>query len=575
MKQSVRFLTFLLCVSLFVSLIPLHSGADGATETTEAVEGKPYVGDGLIAWYDGGNNGNGIQNPMIDYWRDLTGNANHLDLRNMVSQNAIHWSDNALMVNPETGVSLAIPDSDQMRPENTGYTIELVLGEITYDATESVTLLSSDNGELSLGFDVEADGSLTLAYRHGAKNTQYPTVPNAEGYLGGYTLAVTSDAASADGTAEGRVTLYADGAELTSAQVGYSVDLDYLYVGLADPAHRFGGELHGLRIYERVLTPEELAANTEADRFNYRQGNRIDPVEQYGPTGPHPVPPLPPGCHSKRLVFSNVTDMIPLASFYGATNVLDYLYPYESDVYEGVAWEGARIMRSEEDETDREDGSRITDVRFSIPYAATCNHFGLEPITGKDATYTVFKMSVEGSVGEIRLRVEGVMEHAYDMIFDKDPTIAEQTFTVEDLHRGQDGELYLIMDNTDTYLHYLDYIKTLYMEIGDMDRLAEIYLKELMFCADADEVEEYTGISLSDFETTADTIADTTEDEDTVPETSESTTPQTDTPVKPSVTEPDTTGGEGTQRGCASAMGAGGVILLALGAAVIFRKQKE
>ena len=78
-----------------------------------------------------------------------------------------------------------------------------------------------------------------------------------------------------------------------------------------------------------------------------------------------------------------------------------------------------------------------------------------------------------------------------------------------------------------------------------------------------------------DFETTADTIADTTEDEDTVPDTSEATRPQTDTPVDPSVTEPDTTGGERTQRGCASAMGAGGVILLALGAAVIFRKQKE
>ena len=562
MKKTVRFLTLLLCLSLFVGLIPLHSGADGATETTEAVEGKPYVEEGLIAWYDGGNNGNGIQNPMIDYWRDLTGNANHLNLRNMVSQNAIHWSDNAVMVNPETGVSLAIPDSDQMRLENTGYTIELVLGDITYDATESVTLLSSDNGELSLGFDVEADGSLTLAYRHGAKNTQYPTVPNAEGYLGGYTLAVTSDAASADGTAEGRVTLYADGTELTSAQVGYSVDLDYLYVGLTDPAHRFGGELHGLRIYERVLTPEELAANTEADRFNYRQGNRIDPVEQYGPTGPHPVPPLPPGSSSQRLIFAEGSDLIPLLGFYGSVNLLDYLYPYETDEEK---WEGARIMRSEEDETDREDGSRITDVRFSIPYAATCNHFGLEPITGKDATYTVFKMSVEGSVGEIRLRVEGVIEHAYDMIFDKDPTIAEQTFTVEDLHRGRDGELYLIMDNTDTYLHYLDYIKTLYVEIGDMDRLAEIYLKELLFCADAEEVEEYTGISLSAPETAPDTDnigCETGANVETYGETDGDT--QTI-----AVCPPERFGG------CKSVVGFGAAVLAAVVAAVALKPSKR
>ena len=499
MKKTVRILTFLLCVSLFVGLIPLHSGADGATETNEAVEGKPYIEEGLIAWYDGANNSNGLQNPMADYWKDLTGNVNHIDLRRMVSINAIEWADNAMMVNPETGLILMIPDNVKEQLKNTAHTIELVLGDITYDATESVTLLSSDNGELSLGFDVEADGSLTLAYRHGAKNTQYPLVPNAEGYLSGYTLAITSDAASADGTAEGRVTLYADGVELASAQVGYSVDMDYLYVGrLTDPAC-WGGELHGLRIYERVLTPEELAANTEADRFNYRQGNRIDPVEQYGPTGPHPVPPLPPGSSSQRLIFAEGSDLIPLLGFYGSVNLLDYLYPYESDEEK---WEGARITRTEENETDY-DGNELMNTSFYIPYISYCMSRNLTPLTGKEARYVAVSMVVNGEFDDMTLRMT-----AYDVDTQSDlDHVAEWLCGSIDFDKP--GEVqHLVLDTGGVFDDY-EQLTRLYVEIEGMDPTDVIYLRQIMFFENEADAYEYAGYKPADSDADAETAPDT------------------------------------------------------------------
>ena len=735
MKKSVRFLTFLLCVSLFVSLIPLHSGADGATETTEAVEGKPYIGEGLIAWYDGTNNANGFRDPMTDFWKDLTGNINHLDLRPMVFKNAIYWGDDALMVNPETGLYLAIPYNVKKLLEDKAYTIELVLGEITYDNAESATLLSSSNGEVSFGFDREEDGSLTLAYRHGFKNTQYPTVPNAEGYFGNRTLAITSDAASPDGTADGLVTLYSDGAPLASERVGYSTALDYLYLGHRDLEHGWGGELHGLRIYDRVLTPDELAANAAADRFNYRQGNDIDPVERYDPELDPEEEHEHTHLSSYILDFHEANDLIPLlAESHVYDNVRDPLYATASD---GESWDGARIMRAGQDKTD---------VRFRVDYGAWCDRFKMRRVSGADARYMGLGAAFDGVFDEMQIEVVGYDEESeanYGIVC---------TLSADDVDWQSGTDQFLALD-TKGVLDELETIEYVSVEITGMDYDTRIYLKQLAFLEDADDAERYTGIAMFDLSGyTADRLvfdratnmvstaglsgretlhapsysrktdavqwegarltkrkdigsgpvdarlairyddfceragltptagkdcqyvrvsfvingkleelsleilgydedSDSTilyesgplygsidfdkpwevqtlildvdgafdeceamtkifvdikgMDEDTeiylreiefiesekeaygnsgpdcetvpdqnLPETSEATRPQTDTPVV-SVTESDTTGGEGTQRGCASAMGAGGVILLALGAAVIFRKQKE
>ncbi len=571
MKKTARCVAFLLCVSLFVGLIPLCSGADGVTEAVKTVEGKTYIEDGLVAWYDGTNNANGIQDPQTDYWKDLTGNGNHLDMRYMTIKGEIHWTDNAMLVDPETGLYQPIPDSVKTLLEHKAYTVELVLGEINYnhDATESVTLLRSYNGELSFGFDREEDGSLTLAYRHASENLLYPTVPNAEGYLSGHTLAITSEAASEDGTAEGSVTLYVDGVPIASERVGFRMNLDYLYLGHTDPAHRWGGEIHGLRVYDRVLSAEELAANAEADSFNYRQGNSIDPVERYDPIECGDVcitatPTPPPGCTEKRMVFSQETNMIPTSGFYGSTNVLDYLYPYESDVAEGEAWEGARIMRSEENETDLVDGSEITDVRFDILYNHACIRFNLEPASGRDARYVVFQTVFDGPFEEIKVRVIG-----YDADRNEE-CLVEKNFSADEIDRRGGAEQYLILD-TEGSLEYAEMIRSLEVDIVGMGNDTKIYLKELAFCTDEAEVEAYTGISLSETET--ESVAET--DPETTPDTSEDTVPQNAIPDRPSATVSDTTGREGTQGGCASAMGAGCVILLILGLAVSLNKKRD
>ncbi len=559
MKKQVRFLAFLLCVALFVGLIPLNSGAAEVTESVEAVEARPYVKEGLVAWYDGSNNANGIQNPTVDYWKDLTGNINHVDLRRMVSINAIEWADNALIVNPETGASLAIPDNVKVQLENKAYTIELVLGDITYDATESVTLLSSYFKELSFGFDVEEDGSLTLAYRHGAKNTQYPVVPNAEGYLGGYTLAITSDAASADGTAEGSVTLYADGVELASERVGYAMSLDYLYVGLTDPAHRWGGELHGLRIYERVLTPEELAANAEADRFNYRQGNNIDPVEQYGPeVFPHPMPPLPSGSSSRLLIFSAATDPIPLLGFYGSVNLLDYLYPYENDEEK---WEGARIMRSEENETDY-DGTELTEVSFNILYQSYCARAGFENLTGKETQYVTLSMVVNGEFDDMTLRAI-----AYDADTQDDVEYVADSFC-GDIDFDKPGEVQTLIFALDGIFDDCEQLMNLSLEIEGMDSDAVIYLREIAFFENQAEAYEYVGWEPE--ETLADTEPDTDPAEDTDLESDTITDPEAGGDTQENVHCPPERFG-----GCKSAVGMGAVVAAALAAAVVLKKRER
>ena len=111
--------------------------------STSAATQKEYVTDGLIAWYDASNNANGKVDPMADYWKDLTGNLNHIDLRSAVSNNQISWSAGALMINPDTGCYLALPEGVKNALQGDAYTIEIVTGNLQYSATEYNAAIST------------------------------------------------------------------------------------------------------------------------------------------------------------------------------------------------------------------------------------------------------------------------------------------------------------------------------------------------------------------------------------------------------------------------------------------------
>jgi len=504
MKKSVRFLAFLLCVSLFASLIPLHSGADGATETAEAVMGKPYVEEGLAAWFDGINNSNGKHDAEAEYWKDLSGNVSHLDLWAMIREERACWEDNTLFIRPETGAYLELTRepivSGALAKE--AYTLELAVKDIVYSAeAQTLTLLSTANGEMEFYFDVSDPDNIRLIYRNRMNDICIPVAEGAEAYLHESTITVTYDETLFDGTEDGQGTpnlvLYVNGKVVAAGESSRSMCPDYVYLGHVKEAHRWGGGLYGLRFYDRALTAEEVAENAAADDFNYRQGNEIILEEKYDPS-------LDYYYGSSGMDISHIrdlirekphfpvglsTNMIPRGGQYAAVNLVNRIYGDNVGCLCPPDWYGARIKRAD---SDAEEGSpeapETADVSFALQVRNLYDLTGVEPFSGKQARYAVLRAKNTDAIESITVRVVG-----YDA--DTDAEIVYQEKVRPEAygyyHKGYEYFLVFIQGKLDD----AEWIDRVEVTVPDMGRNDEFYLHELSFFEDAIEMERY-GVSI-------------------------------------------------------------------------------
>ena len=258
-----------------------------------------YTEEGLMAWYDGANNANGRQNPMASVWKDLSGHGNHLDLSGAVSAGNVYWSDNALIIDTESGCYIRLPDAITELINGDAYTVEIVYGDVDYSATNYITLFSSANDELMMFIrcsetDPDSESYMKLEYKNGDVNGDgnRPWVSDAWKYIDGRTFAFTADLNALDNGEDtdespdriSNVFLYADGTRIAAGQSVYAIGADSLYLGHTAASRRWGGEIYAIRIYNRALTQEELAANAQADEKNYRNGTLFVPVGQYDPS---------------------------------------------------------------------------------------------------------------------------------------------------------------------------------------------------------------------------------------------------------------------------------------------------
>ena len=543
-----------------------------------AATAEEYVTDGLFAWYDANNNANGSVDPMSDYWKDLTGNGNHIDLRNAVSKNQISWADGALKINPETGVYLALPDGVKEALQGNAYTIEIVTGNLSYTATNYITLLSSANDELSVFIrcsetDPAGDEYLKLEYKNQDKNGDgnRPYMRDAWNYFNGKTLAVTSDLTAFDGTRDmsenpdqaGNVFMYSDGVQLAKGESEYNMTLDYVYFGHTDAKRIWGGEIYGLRIYNRALTAEEIAANAAADQYNYRSGNNIEPTEQYDPAKDAEMGPDVDWTQYKNniLVFDKHTDMIPLIGFYGSQNLVDYLYPYESD----EPWEGARLMKTEEPDTDF-DGTEFTATSFDILYSQFCTRAGMTPVTGKECQYIVMKMVVNGVFEDFNMNTIG---------WDAETPDTDIEFSTGSLYGGIDfdkeGEVQYLIFDVEGIFDDCEQIVKMSVDISGMEEDTEIYLQEIAFFATEEEAYTHAG---EEVPTEPAKVETEPKVEDTEPKT-EDTEPKTEDTQPKVETDDKTEETDAPSEGCSSVVGFGAVAVLVAAAAAVVLKKKD
>ena len=474
--------------------------------STSAAEKATYVKNGLVAWYDASNNNNGTQDKKADLWKDLSGNANHIDVREAYSRGEIAWTDKALVFN-DGGAYLRLPDAVVSALEGDAYTIEIITGDLQYTATEYITLLSSSNDELSVFIRCSGnhapgqEQALKLEYKNQDDNLDEnrPYMYNAWDAFNKKTLAVTADLNVAidpemggehnmqqnpDQTAN--VFMYSNGQQLAKGKSKYNMTLGgYVYLGHTAEQRAWSGEIYGLRIYNRALSAQELADNANADIVNYRtEGNNFAPSQEYDPAldaNYKGFAPLPEGLRPDIIPFTAATDMIPLTGFYGSRNLFDYLYPMESD----TPWDGAKLMLTEELETDV-NGNTVSVVDFVIMYQSFCSRANLTPLAGSKTNYVVFKVIVEGEFEDFQLTAIGYDKASND----------ELEFPTGSTFGGIDPELdgqvqYLVYDVEDIFAE-CSMLTKFDMQLSGMTEDTTIYLLEMGLFETEEDAENYT-----------------------------------------------------------------------------------
>lgn len=236
---------FALTVIIVLSLVPFCvSAADG------------YADAGLIARYDGDNNTGGGQDKTATVWKDLSGNGN--DITNVVNDKYSSFSDDAYILD---SYGLDLPDKITDVVNSDAYTIEVEMGGIESYADSFINFFTARNDHLA--FFLRLDGDY-LEYKASTSDTgnDRPKVENGFDLLVNSTVAVTFDLS-------GDIIMYCDGVELMRTTPVTAIDADVIMLGHDDAARLYKGEFKSVRVYDRALSAEEIAANYAADKLSY------------------------------------------------------------------------------------------------------------------------------------------------------------------------------------------------------------------------------------------------------------------------------------------------------------------
>ena len=457
---------------------------------TDAKMPTGYVRDeSLIAWFDGNNNNNGSFSHTADLWKDLSGNANHIDISDSVSKGHISWEQGAMVIH-EGGCYLGLPPAVVSALEGDAYTIEIVFGALDYTATDYITLISSPNDEMSAFIRVSGEyapgqpnyAKMEFKNQDANGDMNRPYLYDAWNQINGSTWAVTSDLSAFDGVRDigydpdqdGNVHMYADGRQIAKGESEYPMTLDYVYLGNTAVNRAWSGRIHAIRVYNRALSAEELAANAAADERNYRHGLTIMPLQEYDPELDRNYRGYWDlyGYSNQILVLDSNTNQIPLTGFYGADNLLEYLYPYGNE----TSWPGARLQT-----VDQMPGNLSFFIDYKDDY---CFRAGVTPVSGAEARYIVVKALVQEGFESMTMNVWGydADTHQYE--------IAQAVLTGKHA-LGNPGEAqYLVIDMKDV-LADCEAVDRLSFHVENMYQEGAIYLMEIAFLSSASEVEGY------------------------------------------------------------------------------------
>jgi hypothetical protein len=253
---------------------------DGMIYPTNSI---PYVTDGLVAYWDGiWNAGMGVHDDNAVIWKDLIGT------RDFSLYGDQHWTTNAWVVNACTGGGSNNPTYAvwySTDPLPASQTIEVVvyptktrssIGRITSEA-DNVSASLAPTPNLLLHYKSYTQLGL---YRY-SSSVWSKTVSGYDSHLP-HVHTVMHESGAAD------VKYYIDGNLLhtftgaTSDCDGKSLSLaEYIYAGASKYNRGIDASYYAMRIYNRVLTDEEIKHNAAIDALRFGNPDLCDDAATY------------------------------------------------------------------------------------------------------------------------------------------------------------------------------------------------------------------------------------------------------------------------------------------------------
>ncbi len=548
--------------------------------STSAAKAKEYVDDGLVALYVGYNNSNGEQKLDAQGWMDLSGNENHMNIVDAMAAGEVSWTENALVINGATGTHIQLPDAVLAAIETGDYTIEIAGGELTWTATDYITLMSSNNDELSIFIrcgqgETYSAGSYSsrldafagesyhdkplLEFKHAEANgdSTRPVLGDAWSHINGKTIAVTSEISAFDGTLDfgdnvnqdGNILMYSNGDQVAKGEAQHKIDSDQVFLGHTAENRRWGGEIYSVRVYNRALTVEELAANAEADQFNFRSGNTIEAEGEGGDVDFEST--VITGYTNDVIKLTQEANLIPATGSNAAAGIMtNHLYPFADEIEQGTGWEGAKIVL---------DPNSTAAPEFSIMLDEFIPRTDMDYLPGDKVQWLVAAVTVKGPFEGFNFET-----FAYNMSTQTENKYA--TTAENDVDATATGVQYLLFDAADLFAED-EVLYRIYVDALGMSAESEVILHEIRVFETAEAAFEFAGYE-----------EETEPAKETEAETDAQTDAETDAQTEAQGTEAQGTdaGTDATEdEGCGSVVGFGAAAILAAAAAAVVLKKKD
>lgn len=242
------------------STITVSYGGKTTTFSVTVSAAPSYVTNGLIHQWDAINNTRSGHNASVNVWEDLVG-TNDLTVNNYSN---ITWLDNAVQFTGVTGTRFL---GSEASTDATGKTVEVVFSVATA-RTEAICSVFHSTQYVNYAYGKIA---LYSDSTFGVKGQSDKTYVNGVSDITNFHSISASYSAA---NAVQNVFANAQTATLGTATHSMSTSSSNPSVGASATSYdyAFSGKVHAIRIYDRILTADEVSQNYAVDVFRFNLG---------------------------------------------------------------------------------------------------------------------------------------------------------------------------------------------------------------------------------------------------------------------------------------------------------------